>query len=133
MNRGLQPPHAMDDVTWVSRRARLAVKCLFAGAVETALMMPDDKDTVCGLSFVGRPSSGARDLQLIAALALRPCGLDIVEHDTDLRIAQYVCEAGHVALVSATDGCGGAGTRPDASSVRQSGWLWRSGPWQAAQ
>lgn len=123
----------MDDVTWVSRRTRLAVNGLFAGAVEIALMKPDDKDTVRGLRFVGRPSSGARDLQLIAALALRPCGLDIVEHGTDLRIAQHVCEAGHVALVTATDDCGVAGTRPDASGVRQSGWLSRSAPWQAAQ
>lgn len=49
-----------------------------------------------------------REVGLIAAFALRPCALDIVENGTDLRIAQHVCEAGHVALVAAADDGGGA-------------------------
>ena len=45
---------------------------------------------------------------LVSALALWPCALDVVENGADVRVAQHVCEAGHVALVSAADHGGGA-------------------------
>jgi DNA-binding transcriptional LysR family regulator len=93
----------------VGPHARLAVNHFFVGAIEIAMVVAGvDEDAECSLHFVGCALSGARDFQLIAAFALRPRALDIVENGANIRIAQQVCEAGHVALVPATDDCGGA-------------------------
>merc|ERR1711965_13506 len=54
-----------------------------------------------------RESVRLRHVLLVGPFAFRPCALDEVENGADLRVAQHVCEAGHVTLVSATDDGGG--------------------------
>ncbi|KPP85217.1 MAG: hypothetical protein HLUCCO07_11400 [Rhodobacteraceae bacterium HLUCCO07] len=39
---------------------------------------------------------------------------------------------GRIDIANPAPSCGGAGNRPEASGVRQSGWPSKSAPWQAA-